>query len=86
MNYIVLTTPRRVAVHSNTAVQATEVEILPGQLAVCKDGPITVQPTEKPGDLLSWRHGRLVFSNKPLSAVLDELHRTYNTAESGSSF
>lgn len=68
----------RVAVHSNIAVQATEVEVLPGQLAICKDGPIQVQPTEHPDDLLSWRHGRLVFTNKPLTSVLAELERTYS--------
>ncbi len=66
----------RVAVHSN-AVQASEVEVLPGQLAVCEDGPISVQPTE-PGALLSWRQGRLVFANKRLDAALAEIERTYN--------
>ncbi len=67
----------RVAVHSNIAVQATEVEILPNQLAICKDESITVQPTERPGDLLSWRHGRLVFSNQPLPEILAEVRRIY---------
>lgn len=67
----------RVAVHSNNAVQAAEVNVLPGQLAICDDGPITVQPTE-PGALLSWRRGRLVFVNRPLAAVVAEIERTYD--------
>lgn len=68
----------KVAVHSNNAVQASEVEILPGQLAVCQDGPVDVQPTEHPGALLSWRQGRLVFVNEPLKVVLGDIRRTFN--------
>lgn len=66
----------RVAVHSNNAVQAAEVEVLPGQLAVCDNGPITVQPTE-PGPLLSWRQGGLVFSNRPLASALADMERHF---------
>jgi len=68
----------KVAVHSNIAVQASEVIVLPEQLAICKDGPITVQPTENPGGLLSWRHGRLVFTNLPLASAASEIQRRFN--------
>ncbi len=70
----------KVAVHSNIAVQASEVEVLPGQLAVCKDGPIAVQPTMNPGGLLSWRQGRLVFTNAPIPRVLKDIQRMFNVS------
>ncbi|MFQ5650744.1 MAG: FecR family protein [bacterium] len=72
----VFVTSGRVAVHSHNAVQASEAEVLPGQLAICNDGPITVQPTE-PGALLSWRQGRLVFVNRPLASALGDIERMY---------
>ena len=75
---VVFVNSGKVAVHSNTAVQASEVIVLPEQLAICKDGPITVQPTENPGDLLSWRHGRLVFTDQPLTSAVAEIQRRFN--------
>ncbi len=69
----------------NNAVQATEVEVLPGQLAICRNGPIVVKTAPAPDALLAWRRGRLEFRNAVLSSVLAEISRAYDVSLSADS-
>jgi len=68
----------KVSVNSQLAVQASEVLVLPGQLAVCADASVVVHSVNAPGTLPSWRQGALEFQNRPLHSILAELRRTYN--------
>jgi transmembrane sensor len=52
-----------------------EVEMTPGhQLVQTGDRPWTIQ-AQNVGDLTSWREGHLVFENRPLGSIVEEMNR-----------
>jgi len=73
----VFVTEGQVSMRGKGSGESAKIVVKAGQLGVCQIKPILTTDFN-PKDLLAWQEKRLVFRNRPLPEVLDEIERFYN--------